>query len=226
MRYSLKFAPIFYEDKKTQVTVEASHQKILILFAHPAIHKSRVNRELIKPLQNIEGITFHDLYETYPNFYIDIKKEQKLLMQHDVIVMMHPFYWYSLPSILKEWLDLVLEHGFAYGNDGSALNTKKLISVITTAGSHHSYQSTGSNRYTILQLLAPLMQTAFLCQLEYLPPFVIHDTLHLTSEDIAKHTQDLEKILLALRDDNIDFAKVKSSSYLNTDLSAILKLSS
>ena len=36
--------------------------KVIILFAHPAFHKSNVNRQLIGGLSEIEGITFHDLY--------------------------------------------------------------------------------------------------------------------------------------------------------------------
>ena len=63
----------------------------------------------------MEGVRLHDLYEAYPDFLIDVEAEQALLLEHDVIVFQHPVYWYSSPAILKEWQDLVLEHGFAYG---------------------------------------------------------------------------------------------------------------
>jgi len=46
-------------------------------------------------------VTIHDLYETYPNFHIQVKFEQDLLLAHDIIVFHHPFYWYSSPAILK-----------------------------------------------------------------------------------------------------------------------------
>ncbi len=191
-----------------------NHSRILVLFAHPAIQKSRVNAELIKPLQNIDGITFRDLYETYPDFYIDIKKEQALLLEHDIIIFMHPFYWYSIPSILKEWLDLVLEYGFAYGETGTALKGKKLLSVITTGGGNNSYHETGMNRFTIKQLLTPLNQTAHLCGMQYLPPFVVHNVLELTKEDIANHAIKLKEILLALRDGKVDLSQTEMT-YLN-----------
>jgi len=84
---------------------------VLILFAHPALEKSRVNRRLVAAVQGLEGVTFHDLYEAYPDFYIDVKHEQRLLEAHDIIAFQHPLYWYSTPSLLKEWQDLVLEHG-------------------------------------------------------------------------------------------------------------------
>ncbi len=88
-------------------------ESLLVLFAHPAFHKSRVNRVLTRFVKETEGVTFHDLYEAYPDFHIDVAREQALLVRHDVIVFHHPFFWYSTPAILKEWQDLVLEHGWA-----------------------------------------------------------------------------------------------------------------
>ena len=91
--------------------MEKTGTRILVLFAHPVQHKSRVNKELVSAIQGIEGITFHYLYEDYPDFHIDVKREQELLLSHDIFVWQHPFYWYSAPALLKEWIDLVLEHG-------------------------------------------------------------------------------------------------------------------
>jgi len=95
-----------------------NNKKILILFAHPAMQKSRVNKRLIEPLSNVEGVTFHDLYDSYPDLYIDVEREKSLLLENDIIIFHHPFYWYSSPAIIKEWQDLVLEFGFAYGPGG------------------------------------------------------------------------------------------------------------
>ena len=79
----------------------ANPQRILILFAHPALQKSRVNALLAAAARPVPGVTFHDLYEAYPDFDIDVAREQKLLLDHDVIVFQHPFYWYSCPALLK-----------------------------------------------------------------------------------------------------------------------------
>jgi glutathione-regulated potassium-efflux system ancillary protein KefG len=179
---------------------KANTKKILILFAHPAIHKSRANRELIKPIRKLKDITFHDLYEHYPDFYINVPREQRLLKKHDIIVLMHPFYWYSAPAILKEWQDLVLEHGFAYGEGGTALRNKLLFPVITTSGSAAAYQTTGRHRYTIEQFLKPIEQTAYLCGMKYLPPFVTHSALKLTLEEIIHQAARLKNTLINLRD--------------------------
>ena len=93
---------------------------VLVLYAHPAPHKSRINRRLATAAREVDGITFRDLYELYPDFVIDVEEEQKLLKEHDVIVWQHPFYWYSAPSLVKEYLDLVLTYGWAYGEGGTA----------------------------------------------------------------------------------------------------------
>lgn len=89
-------------DAQTQFPVS---QRVLLLFAHPAIHKSRANRALFAAAQAVEGLTVRNLYEIYPDFLIDAA-EQRLLESHDVVVLQHPFYWYSAPSLVKEWLDL------------------------------------------------------------------------------------------------------------------------
>lgn len=36
---------------------------LLILFAHPALQRSRVNRVLARAVQDLPGVTFHDLYQ-------------------------------------------------------------------------------------------------------------------------------------------------------------------
>ncbi len=156
--------------------MEEALQNILILFAHPAIRRSRVNRRLLEKVRDLDGVTVNDLYEAYPDLDIDVDREQRLLEEHDVVVFQHPFYWYSTPAILKEWQDLVLEHGWAYGLDGHALEGKVLLTATTTGGSERAYRRGGSNHFSMRELLAPIEQTARLCGMEYLPPFVVHGT--------------------------------------------------
>lgn len=87
--------------------------RVLILFAHPNLQSSRVHRRLIDRVPALPDVTFHDLYEAYPRLDIDIEREQELVEDHDVVIFQHPFFWYSTPPILKQWEDLVLEHGWA-----------------------------------------------------------------------------------------------------------------
>ncbi len=151
-----------------------STKKILILFAHPSQSRSDINVPLFQASRDdINSVTCVDLYEEYPNFRIDIDREQKRLLAHDVIIFMFPMYWYSTPALLKEWQDLVLEHGFAYGHEGESLKGKQFLCAISTGGPKQAYQCDGSNHYTIQELLQPLEQTAQLCGMENLPPFVL-----------------------------------------------------
>lgn len=160
--------------------------RVLILFAHPALHRSRMNVALMDAVQGIDGVTFRDLYEEYPNLHIDFETEQELLLEHDIVVFQHPFYWYSAPAILKEWQDVVLEYGFAYGENGTKLAGKKLMSAITAGGPEDAYHREGYNRYTVRELLAPFDQTARLCGMDYLEPFVIHSASQLPSSEIGE----------------------------------------
>jgi glutathione-regulated potassium-efflux system ancillary protein KefG len=158
--------------------------KALVLFCHPAYQRSRAQRALRTAIESIPEVTLHDLYEEYPDFLIDAKREQQLLLEHDLIIFQHPFYWYSSPALLKEWQDIVLEYGFAYGEKGTALHGKKLWQVISTGGPAESYQTDGYNHFTIGELLRPFEQTALLCGMAYLPPFAIHSTHQQSDEQL------------------------------------------
>jgi glutathione-regulated potassium-efflux system ancillary protein KefG len=160
--------------------------KLLILFAHPAYQRSRANRALAQAARSEPAATFHDLYEAYPNFVIDVEREKTLLLESNVIVFQHPFYWYSCPALLKEWLDQTLELGFAYGPGGVALRGKKLLSVVTTGGDAGAYSREGRNHFRMEELLAPFEQTARLCGMEYLEPFILHNANQLAPNTLEQ----------------------------------------
>jgi glutathione-regulated potassium-efflux system ancillary protein KefG len=195
-------------------------KSILILFAHPLFQRSRVHRALVKAVKGMEGVTFHDLYEEYPSLYIQAKREQALLSQHDIIIFEHPLYWYSGPAILKEWQDLVLEHGFAYGKGGTALRGKWLFNAVSTGGAEQGYRRGGVQRFTMREFLVPYDQMAHLCGMEYLPPFVVYGSYQLTSEQIDGHARDYRRLLEGLRDGRLDFRSVQALPSLNGDRAA------
>lgn len=202
----------------------SNSNRVLILFAHPALEKSKVNQHLIQAVRGLDAVTVHDLYEAYPNFHIDVKYEQELLVSHDIVVFQHPFYWYSSPALLKEWQDLVLEYGFAYGHQGTALAGKKFLSVITTGGSEKAYCREGHNRFSIRELLVPFEQTAYLCGMEYLPPFVIHGTHQLQEQhQVMEYTNDYQAAIVALRNDAIDWNFLQQCKYLNQNLHQVIR---
>jgi glutathione-regulated potassium-efflux system ancillary protein KefG len=197
-------------------------KRVLILFAHPAVEKSRINRRLAEAVESLPEVTFHDLYEAYPDFAVDVRREQELLLEHDVVLLQHPFFWYSVPPLLKQWMDLVLEHGWAYGSEGEALAGKQALSAISTGAREDAYCRDGHNRYTMRELLAPVAQTFALCGMDYFPPFVVHGALGMSLPEIEGHAQDYRKVVAALHDEAIDLAAVAELPRLNFDMDALL----
>jgi glutathione-regulated potassium-efflux system ancillary protein KefG len=192
--------------------------RILILAAHPALEKSRVHRALLAHVPERPGITVHDLYEAYPRFDVDVPREQALLLAHDLLVVQHPFYWYSTPALVKQWEDLVLEHGWAYGRGGTALHGKAWMHAVSTGGREAAYQHEGYNRFTMRELFAPLEQTARLCGMRWVPPYVVHGTHRLEEADIARAAADYASLLARLHDDEIDLASLPDALTLNAAL--------
>lgn len=173
-------------------------KKVLILFAHPRFEKSRANKALLKNLYGQEEITIHDLYELYPDFNINVAHEKELLLAHQIIVWHFPFYMYGPPAIIKQWIDLVLEHGWAHGNEGRKLEGKLIFTAITTGGTRESYSRGGFNRHAIAELLTPLEQTAHLCRMTWLPPFMVQGTYRQTESMLADHADHYRQALLDL----------------------------
>ena len=197
---------------------------ILIIFGHPAFRRSKINAALRRAVEDLDGITFHDLYARYPDFLIDVPHEQRLCERHDMIVFQHPFYWYSTPSIIKEWFDLVLEHAWAYGSTGTALAGKITFQALTAGGDHTNYRADGINLFSIRELTTPHRATANLCGMDWLPPFAILG-IHqgLPENDLFRHAEDYRKTLLALRDNRLALSRARNCELLNQDLNEIIK---
>lgn len=169
--------------------------KILILLVHPVLEKSKANQMLLDSIPNSENITLHDLYEEYPNFSINVKAEQKLLADHHIILFQHPLYWYSCPPLMKLWIDMVLEDGWAYGPGGNQLLGKKWIQVITTGGSKDAYSKTGFHGYGTEDFLLPFRRTAELCGMDFLKPFLVQGTFQLNELDLQKESNRYFKFI-------------------------------
>jgi glutathione-regulated potassium-efflux system ancillary protein KefG len=175
-------------------------RRVLVLYAHPADRRSRLNRSMRSAIADLDGITVHDLYETYPDFAIDVDREQALIDSHDALVFQHPFFWYSAPAIVKEWLDLVLEHGWAYGRHGRHLEGKLWLQAVTTGGRDAAYQPDGFNRYSVEELLRPFEATAHLCRAQWQRPFLIHAAHLAETGEIRAASEAYRARLSALRD--------------------------
>lgn len=173
--------------------------KVLILFAHPALHRSRIHQPMMEAIRDVEGVTFHDLYEEYPDFHINAPREHDLLEQHDVIVFQHPLYWYTCPALLTEWIDLVLSPGWAFGPGGNKLEGKLLLSAITAGVGGEFYRDSDyDKRYPISYFLLPFEQIAYQCGMKYLQPLILKNTKTATAEDVVAHTEKFKELIMGL----------------------------
>ncbi|WP_199635650.1 NAD(P)H-dependent oxidoreductase [Serratia sp. PAMC26656] len=172
--------------------------RILALTAHRFPDDSRVNKALIEALNPLPNVTVHELMRTYPDYRIDVAREQELLQSHDAVVMLFPFYWYSSPAILSEWQDAVLTYGFAYGSEGTRLHGKPLQLVVTTGGNPQAYTPEGYNRYPVADLLRPFNAMANLTGMDYLPPHLVQGVLDMSDERLAQEAAGVVKLLQKL----------------------------
>ena len=192
--------------------------KLLVYYAHPGQKYSHANAAMLKELHRVDGITFVDLLADYPRHNINVEKEQQRLVDHDVILFQFPLFWYSTPSIIKEWQDLVLEHGFAYGSDGTKLTGKKMMLAITAAGPAEAYTTDGYQHFPLRTFLTPLEQTARLCHMTFPAPYVLHSSLKAQDDGgIAPHAEGYGRLLTAIRDDAYDFEAAMSKTIVTHD---------
>ncbi len=165
--------------------------KTVIIFAHPDVENGSIANKIIINQIKDNNIEIRDLYQLYPDFKINVKAEQKALTEADIIVFQYPFHWYSLPGLLKEWLDKVFLYGFAYGSGGSQLNGKEFLISTTIGGPADSYSAHGHNSHTIDEYLKPLQQTARLAGMNSNTPLVSHNMVYVPGGDNEK--PDVEK---------------------------------
>jgi glutathione-regulated potassium-efflux system ancillary protein KefF len=180
---------------------------ILILAAHPQLEHSRVTRRMIEAVGAVadqrlaerdpQRIAVRDLYALYPDYFIDVDAEQAALRQARLVVWLHPVHWYSMPPLMKLWLDEVFAFGWAYGPGGTALRGKDLWLVASTGGPEQSYHPDGHNRYFFDAFLHPYEQTAALAGMRWLPPFVLHGAHRVEEATLGAHAALFVRRLLA-----------------------------
>jgi glutathione-regulated potassium-efflux system ancillary protein KefF len=174
--------------------------KTVIIIGHPSYDRSLANKTIIDNLPVHKNIEIRNLISLYPDYKIDVKKEQDALLRADLIVLQFPFYWYNLPAILKLWIDEVFSYGFAYGSTGDKLKGKKLLLSFTIGGPQESYSKEGYNHFKIEELITPHVQTASLSGMEFLKPIHTHGMIYVPGvynkkEDVEAKAIDHSKRL-------------------------------
>lgn len=82
-------------------------------------------------------------------FSDDIVAEQKKLEWCDCLVLIFPLWWFSMPAILKGWVDRVMAMGYSYGGgtwyDNGHFAGKRAMLAISTGGPEHVFTDRGIN---------------------------------------------------------------------------------
>lgn len=194
---------------------DSSATDTLVIFAHPAFEKSRVHRTWLPVVRDLPEVRVRDLCELYPNGVVDIPAEQEALLQARTIVFQHPLYWYSCPGLLKEWIDQVLEHGWAYGKDGTALRGKRLVVATSAGGPRAAYADDGRNLHRLKDYLLPYEGVARLCGLDWLGVFAFHGSLAVRDrDDVLPSASAYAKLLSGLHHDQLDLESLRRADNL------------
>jgi glutathione-regulated potassium-efflux system ancillary protein KefF len=179
-----------------EMTQADSPSGIYVVAAHPNWRESRVNSRLLESSRRAGAhVRVRDLYGSYPDYDIDVAAEQAAVASARMVVLMHPVQWYSMPALLKLWLDEVLSYGWAYGPGGTALQGKDMWLVASTGGPEDSYHPQSYNRYFFDAFLPPYEQTAALCGMRFIPPLMLHGAHSAAEEAVEAHAQVFEQRL-------------------------------
>jgi glutathione-regulated potassium-efflux system ancillary protein KefG len=205
---------------KTSFAVAASRRvvamkNVLILFAHPRFENSITNRALVAGLETVAGVTLHDLYEAYPDFNIDVEREQALLAATTSWSGIFPFTCTARRRSSMQWIDTVLEYGWAHGSKGNALSGKTALVALTAGGSRDVYTPAGHNRHSLGEFLTPFKQTALLCKMRYLPPFAVHGSYLLKEDERSAYVAAYRRLLGLLDPGRSKFSGAEAYGYLN-----------
>lgn len=146
---------------------------ILVVYAHPYPAHSRACAALLEPIRALDGVEVRSLYDLYPDFDIDGDAERAALEGAQLVVWLHPFYWYGPPALLKHWLDMVLIKGWSHGEGGRALQGKDCLWVTTTGGDENAFTPEGRHGHPFEAFEPPMRQTARYCGMNWLAPMAV-----------------------------------------------------
>ncbi|MCR5833959.1 MAG: NAD(P)H-dependent oxidoreductase [Selenomonadaceae bacterium] len=142
-------------------------KKVVIVSGHPDLKSSVANKTILDEIAaRLPQVDIRNISELYPDYNFDVKTEQAALEKADVIIFQYPMHWYGVPGILKLYIDKVMEHGWAYGSQGTALEGKSFIASLTTGAPDIAYSANGVMGHTVEEFSYPIVNYATLCKMD------------------------------------------------------------
>jgi glutathione-regulated potassium-efflux system ancillary protein KefF len=172
---------------------------ILVILAHPYPHRSRACAALVEAIRDLPGVEVRSLYHLYPDFDVDRVAEQSALERARLVVWLHPLFWYTVPALMKHWMDDVLVRGFAFGPEGGKLAGKDLLWVPTTGGDDAAFSAAGRHGHAFSAFTPGIEQAARFCGMNWLEPFVLHGAHEISDEELRDASLRLRARLEAWR---------------------------
>ena len=140
----------------------------------------------------------------------EVRAEQEKLLWADTVIFQFPLWWYTMPAILKGWVDRVFTFHFAYGvgehsdtkygerfGEGTLAGRRALLSV--TAGGLESHYAPRGINGPIDDLLFPIQHgILYYPGMEVLPPFVLYGTDRMTEDEYPAVAEAWVRRLLTL----------------------------
>ena len=145
--------------------------QVLLIFSHTFWEDSKVNRALLGEAEKLEQVKIHNLNTTYKDGGIDVSQEVALLREAEKIVFQFPLFWFSTPSLMKEWQDRVLSY-ILYGSEPKLLANKQFQVITTIGGAKSSYD--GHHGYSMNTLLSPIYHSFAYMECDNLAPHCIY----------------------------------------------------
>jgi NAD(P)H dehydrogenase (quinone) len=117
----------------------------------------------------------------------DIQQELDKLLWADLLILNFPIYWFSMPAMLKGWIDRVLVSGVCYGGkrfyDQGGLAGKKALVAVTLGGRDYMFAE-GAIHGPLNEMLRPILRgTLAYVGLDVLEPFVCWHVPYISNED-------------------------------------------
>lgn len=108
----------------------------------------------------------------------DIRAELDKVLWADLVILSFPMYWFSVPAILKGWIDRVLLSGPTYGGkrfyDRGGLAGRKGMLAFTLGARPHMFGDRAIHGELDVMLRPLLRGTLYYVGMEVLPPFAAY----------------------------------------------------
>jgi len=169
-------------------------KKTLVIFAHPYLEYSTTNAELIKIYKQFEHVELKDLYEEYEDFHISTFRERKRIREYQRLIFHFPLIWFSVPPLLKLWIDEVFDMSWKAESD-HPLRNKDAAIIVTAGASEQNFQPDGIYSTTIEELMKPLVLSLDVNGIEVKNLLAVYDADDLQPAALAPVADQIIKIL-------------------------------